>query len=282
MAFIDHIRRCNAWNPADYTPWTVDGRIAGHVRHGLRPVLASYHGLFVDDGGLRLDPRHATRHARNDALAKTARRLHEAGIVHHLTGERFPLRIEGEDVAAIERGAVAVLGIESYGVHVNGVVRRADGLHLWISRRSQTRVYPNQLDNFVAGGQSDGLGITETLAKECAEEAGVDPGLARKAQPIGLISYVMATEPGMGGDGLNRHVLYCFDLELPESFVPKPADGESAGFSLLPVAHVARIVERGFDFKFNCALVIIDFLIRHGLLGPENPDYRALCQGLRR
>jgi 8-oxo-dGTP pyrophosphatase MutT (NUDIX family) len=282
VAFIDHIRRCNAWDPADYTSWTIGGRIAGYVRHALRPRLASFAGLFVDDDGLRLDPRHATPQARSAALAETARRLHEAGIVHYVTGERFPVLVEDEPVAALERGAVAVLGVESYGVHVNGVVRRADGPHLWISRRANTRVYPNQLDNFVAGGLPHDHTIEETLIKECAEEAGLDAALARRATPIGAISYVMATEAGMGGDGLNRHALYCYDLDLPPEFVPRPVDGESAGFSLLPVAEVARIVEGGFDFKFNCALVIIDFLIRHGLLGPSHPDYLALCRGLRR
>lgn len=37
------------------------------------------------------------------------------------------------------------------------------------------------------------------------------------------------------------------------------------------------------DFKFNVNLVIIDFLIRHGLLRPDDePDYVAIVHGLRR
>jgi hypothetical protein len=39
-------------------------------------------------------------------------------------------------------------------------------------------------------------------------------------------------------------------------------------------------VEAGDDFKFNCALVVIDFLIRHGLIAPDHPDYVALVRGL--
>ena len=35
-------------------------------------------------------------------------------------------------------------------------------------------------------------------------------------------------------------------------------------------------------FKFNCNLVLIDFFVRHGLIGPEDPDYVAICRGLRR
>jgi hypothetical protein len=35
------------------------------------------------------------------------------------------------------------------------------------------------------------------------------------------------------------------------------------------------------DFKFNVAFVIIDFLIRRGFVGPEDPDYLDLVHRLR-
>ena len=54
-----------------------------------------------------------------------------------------------------------------------------------------------------------------------------------------------------------------------------------AGFELLPVAEVMARVRDTDDFKINCNLVIIDFLIRHGFIGPDEPDYLDLIQGLR-
>jgi hypothetical protein len=36
------------------------------------------------------------------------------------------------------------------------------------------------------------------------------------------------------------------------------------------------------DFKFNVPLVILDFLVRHGWLRPEDPDYVEIVAGLRR
>ncbi len=33
---------------------------------------------------------------------------------------------------------------------------------------------------------------------------------------------------------------------------------------------------------YDIALVLIDFLIRHGFVGPEDADYLALIAGLRR
>jgi hypothetical protein len=45
---------------------------------------------------------------------------------------------------------------------------------------------------------------------------------------------------------------------------------------------VAETVERTREFKFNCNLVLIDFFVRHGLIGPEHPDYLAIVEGMRR
>lgn len=121
----------------------------------------------------------------------------------------------------------------------------------------------------------------ETVVKECGEEAGVPRDLASLAVPVGIVSYVMATEPGMGAPGLNRHVVHCFDLELPSDFEPLPVDGEVAEFMLLPAVEVQTIIETTRRFKFNCPLVIIDFLIRHGIIRPDRADYVDLCESLR-
>ena len=58
-------------------------------------------------------------------------------------------------------------------------------------------------------------------------------------------------------------------------------DGEVEAFYLWPIEQVAERVRGGDTFKFNCSLVIIDFLIRHGVIEPEHPDYLALQSGLR-
>jgi hypothetical protein len=62
--------------------------------------------------------------------------------------------------------------------------------------------------------------------------------------------------------------------------VPKPNDDEIEHFELWPVQRVIERVRDTMDFKFNCNLVLIDFFIRHGLIGPEEPDYIAIAAGL--
>jgi hypothetical protein len=49
----------------------------------------------------------------------------------------------------------------------------------------------------------------------------------------------------------------------------------------LPVREVAHLMATTTDYKENCNLVIIDFLIRHGYLTPDMPGYLQLLAGLR-
>ena len=75
---------------------------------------------------------------------------------------------------------------------------------------------------------------------------------------------------------------FCFDLELSDDFTPVNRDGEVHEFMLWPIKKAAKVVSATRQFKFNCNLVIIDFLIRHGLIAPEHPDYVEIVRGLRR
>ena len=128
----------------------------------------------------------------------------------------------------------------------------------------------------VAGGQPIGLGILENLIKECDEEASISKTLSIKAIPVGAVSYIMETEAGLKPD-----TLFCFDLKLSDKFVPKNKDGEISKFYRWPMEQVSRMVDEGFDFKFNCNLVLIDFFIRHGCIPSDHPDYLKLIKGLR-
>jgi 8-oxo-dGTP pyrophosphatase MutT (NUDIX family) len=147
---------------------------------------------------------------------------------------------------------------------------------MWIGRRARDKpTYPGLLDNMVAGGLPHGMTALACLIKECAEEAGIPEDWARRAVPVGAITYCAETD-----EGLRPDVQFCYDLELPAGFTPVCGDGEIEAFALLPIAEVAAIVRDSERFKFNCNLVVIDFLVRHGMIGPDAPDYVAIVQGL--
>ena len=81
---------------------------------------------------------------------------------------------------------------------------------------------------------------------------------------------------------LRNDTMFVYDLELPADFKPANNDGEIASFRLMELDEVEEILKAGEDFKFNVALVLIDFLIRHGHIRPEHPDYSDLALGLWR
>lgn len=279
MSFLEHIRACNQRDLTRFRPFHVAGELTGYVRHDMAEAIAPYGDVFdISDGRVALAQNLRTFDERTDAVERVLSALKTSGIMLPWRGEAYAVTAVagGPALFAMERAAVPLFGIRAYGVHLNGYVRNNGRTFLWIGRRARTKhTYPGMLDNMVAGGLPYGLTARECLVKECAEEAGIAPERAARAPAVGAITY-MGTMP----EGLRRDVLYCYDLELPEGFQPVCRDGELESFALMPVEDVAAIVRETRQFKFNCNLVIIDFLVRHGFLGPDDPDYVAIAQGL--
>jgi hypothetical protein len=286
MAFIDRIRACNSYDIERFAGfWAADTHV-GWIHVDRLPQLERFGGLFrVADAAVGLDPALRDPDELTEAMAAVIADLAaDAANVQAPNGlrirqETYAVRPEYADppVMFVDRGAVPFFGIRAYGVHMNGYVRDGDDLKMWIGRRAQDRlVCPGMLDNMVAGGQPADLSLRENLVKECGEEAAIPPALAEQAVAVGAISYCLEAPVGLKPD-----VMFCYDLELPADFVPRNTDGEIEEFMLLPVDEVAALVRDTEAFKFNCNLVIIDFLIRHGLIPPEHPDYLELLKGLR-
>ncbi len=52
--------------------------------------------------------------------------------------------------------------------------------------------------------------------------------------------------------------------------------------ALRGVQGALAVVRDSESFKFNVALVTIDFALRHGVLDPDSePDYQAIVEGMR-
>jgi isopentenyldiphosphate isomerase len=282
MSYLDHIRACNNLNLAHYLPFEIDDRAVGWIHRMNIETLTAYGAVFViDNERVTLVSGLDNFETRSMAVAPVVEGLAASGVILEPRQELYAISEDRHlpPLMQIERSAVPFFGVQASGVHMNGYVRRADGLHMWIARRASGKMtYPGMLDNMVAGGQPFGLGLKENMIKECAEEASIPVEIARTVQAVGVIDYNHQSE-----DTAKPDRQYCYDLELPETFQPMAADGEVGEFMLWPIGKVAEVVRDTFEFKFNCNLVIIDFLIRHGVLDPDTePDYTAICLGLRR
>jgi isopentenyldiphosphate isomerase len=280
MSFLDRIIECNTHDPTRFRPFIVGGQAVGHVRHEFAEHLTPFGDVFrVANDRVELAADLGSYADRTAAVATVLRQLERQGLIDASRHEPFPVTtaFAAPALFEIERTAVPYFGLRAFGLHMTGFVRSTKGIHLWIGRRSWTKpICPGMLDNTVAGGQPVGISLLDNLIKECGEEAGIPSARARQAVPVGCISYLLEWPQGLKPDAM-----FCYDLELPADFTPKNQDGEIEEFFLWPAERAAEIVRDTREFKFNCNLVIIDFLIRHGLLPPEHPDYVEICRRLR-
>ncbi|MDP6805500.1 MAG: DUF4743 domain-containing protein [Rhodospirillales bacterium] len=280
MALLDRVRACDPPELANYLPFRVDADDVGLVTPAFADRLEEFSDVFrVSANAVALAPALRGFEARCGAVAGVLEELARRGHIPGWRDEAYPVgrSFAEPPLFLMERAAVPLFGVRAYGVHVNGIVAGTKA-KMWIARRSLTRpMAPGKLDQLVAGGQPAGLGVKQNLVKESAEEANIGPGLAARAVPVGTISY-LTERP----EGLRNDVLFNYDLVVLRDFRPVNRDGEIEAFYLWPIDEVAAVVEQSEAFKFNCALVVIDFLIRHGHIEADHPDYEPIVRGLHR
>ena len=269
---LDHVARChNVRLPGARRPFRVGTAAVGWVLPDFAAELEQFSAIRRDGNGVRLDGGQAAE------LWAIGRTLAEQGVLGW-RDEAFDVRAEpgGPVLAQLDRGALPAFGVWAEGVHVNGLVRGADGLSVWVGRRAADKaIDPGKFDHIVAGGIPAGLSPQATLVKEAQEEAAIPVALAAAAVPVARIGYTMERP-----EGLRRDLLYCYDLILPADFVPHPADGEVAAFELWPLRRVYETVAGTDDFKFNVNLVLIDLFLRTGLIDPGSAEWRDLRRAL--
>jgi 8-oxo-dGTP pyrophosphatase MutT (NUDIX family) len=254
------------FDPAAHLPLLVDGLQVGWLPRRHAAILAAFDGVLGRQdgqggqdghGGVTLLPGCATAAARNVALAALARQLADAGHVRGWRDELFAVTpaLEAEPFALIERAAARFLGLLTFASHMNGIV--AGQRALWISRRSPHKaIDPDMWDNLVAGGMPAGSDPLETLVRECDEESGIPPDLARRVEAHGVIDVLREIS-----EGVQWERVYVYDLVLPADFVPHNRDGEVAEHRRIdPEALLAIMADRAMTV--DATLVTLDALRR--------------------
>ncbi|VEU38280.1 unnamed protein product [Pseudo-nitzschia multistriata] len=231
--------------------------------------------------------------ARNAILEQFTSLLLECKVISKKHTDMYPVKdlrndCEGEILAEINRSAAPFLGISSVGVHLlcyvrgDGTSRDDDTVCLWLAQRAANKSH-NALrwDPTVAGGQPASLSLFDNLVKEAGEEAGIDPCVvARNAVSTGCLSQ-MTCKPN--GACMKPSLYYTWDMQVGSNFVPHPADGEVAKFQLFSAKELEHEVRNGDRLRPAMILVVTDFLIRHGVITPDNePDYAQILAAMHR
>ena len=279
MSYLEHIIRCNTYSAEKYQPFLIDGETMGWVQKPFMQALLNWPDVFYEENSaLSINPKLINAEARTEACKPILTALHEQGVIDSWVDELYAItHAYGEEPRLlIERASVTFFGVRGYGVHLNGLVKKADGVYIWIARRTKDKPFwPGMLDQMVAGGQPVGIGRFDNLIKESAEEANIPEALTKTAKFVSEIHYRGETHRGM-----NIDTLFNYDLWLPEDFIPENTDGEVDEFILMPLEEMAEITDTTSKFKDNCNLVNIDLLIRQGLINATHQDYDEIKSGL--
>ncbi|KAF4978095.1 hypothetical protein FZEAL_5485 [Fusarium zealandicum] len=210
--------------------------------------------------------------------------------------------------------ARGLFGVITVGVHLNVyTTKQQHGVEvidqIWVSHRAKgvSFSYSGMLDQVVAGGMdlvdqiSGVLSPCVTLKREAEEEAGLLLDLDTKEtfmddedgrrRLVGSVEQAPAItfydfkghDAGCGNQGhLEPGVRFVYDLRVETSFRPRTEEQSIERFDTFAVDEVKQSL-RDKRWKPNCGLVMLDFLVRKGLVTEENDDrFRDITLGLRR
>ncbi|RMZ76866.1 hypothetical protein DV738_g4699, partial [Chaetothyriales sp. CBS 135597] len=278
-----------------------DSCVLGYVHASIAVKIAQSSNWKLTTGGtapacgtLTFTPRRngepvSSLADRNEVLGLELQSLRERNEFKVLNGwrnEKYPIYGPNRELLlSMERSCTPLFGVVTYGIHMTAFVRTDEGIKIWTPRRSLTKpTYPGMMDNTVAGGMSTGEEPFECLVRECDEEASLPEHVVQSAHAVGILTYFHVRDSRAGGEtGLCQpECQYIYDLELPADVVPKPNDDEAIDFQLLSIQDLHTALANG-KFKPNCALVLLDFFVRHGIITPQNePDYIEIVARLHR
>lgn len=210
-------------------------------------------------------------------------------------------------LALINRSTAPFLGIDSVGVHLhcyvtqqqdpsitqdNNCHRKPKIKGLWLARRAPTKSHhPNCWDPTVAGGQPAKLSLLHNIIKEAYEEAGVPSEWINNSNSTPGINFsdyshdpLKITTANSDGSCMKRSLYYSFDLEVPSDWTPTPVDGEVSEFKLYSMNELEREVLFGDAVRPAMRAVLLDFMMRHGVLTSVNDksDLEDLKNAMRR
>jgi 8-oxo-dGTP pyrophosphatase MutT (NUDIX family) len=183
------------------------------------------------------------------SLAAIAGWLHANGLSGPWRDELLPVTgRDGRVLAVVERGAVRVLGLATFAVHLSG--RSAAG-GFWVQQRALDKATdPGQWDTLMGGQMAAGESILSTLERETAEEAGLSPEDLRSLQRV---DDVLVRRPV--AEGFINERIAVFGATLAPSATPVNRDGEVARFECLAEGELAARLAVG-AFTLEATLIL--------------------------
>lgn len=283
MSLLDRLRACVAWDPRIYRPFAAVGRTLGRVDSEMAGLLARFDRVFlVDERAVRLNPDLRTVEARTRAVAEVVRVLTAEGRLPPPSRRLAPvMRYWGESPAFyLESTALPAFGARAFGLAVTAYEDKPQGTVIYVARLAGGPARPfGKLDTTVDAPLDPRRTLRENLLEAAAAWAGIpERTLTLYGKATSLVSYIHALPDG----GLANHAWFCFDLGPLRNFTPRPGGGPAEGYLTMGTQTLLETLRETEDFTRPAVPVLLDFLIRQGLVTPANqPDYQRLIQLLR-
>jgi 8-oxo-dGTP pyrophosphatase MutT (NUDIX family) len=242
---------------ADQAP--VVARDALLVETGVSPIgsVEPRLAMRMAAAGLPIRPTPAgwcvTGAPLNTAFASIAEWLRAQGLASAWRDELLGVNdASGAAVGMIERAAVRPLGITTHAVHLVGWAEQGG---VWVQQRALDKATdPGQWDTLMGGLMSAGESISDTLARETWEEAGLRVGELRE---VVAGSRLVVRRPLTEGYMVEH--IHVHEAMIPAQLTPLNQDGEVAAFERLSVVDLRERLRRGL-FTLEAALILVDAL----------------------
>lgn len=242
----------------------IDEEAVGWVRPRVAEALYGLDRQRVRVSGrdVRLSS-DGTTVGRSGLMQDLAIRLKQQSLLQNWRDEAMQLNVAGQPFLILERAAFRTFGLQTPSVHLNAWVSSADGVELWVARRSPHKfVDPGKLDNLVGGGLAAGESRASGLAREAWEEAGLTLRHPPSAQ---CLLHIHRRIP----EGVQDEHVAVHDLWLPAHIQPRNQDGEVASMERWPVKRVLTHLLAG-EFTWDAGLVVLAGLLRQRYFGSDN------------
>ncbi|OZI77965.1 NUDIX hydrolase [Bordetella genomosp. 12] len=237
--------------PEHARPVYIGGQRCGWATLAACDALRDSGLVRLDDDALWLLPELGPGPALDAALADLAQTLRDASCLRGWRDELLDITAGTQHLGAIERAAMRPLGLPTFAVHLNAWTPEG---RLWVARRALSKsTDPGMWDTLVGGLVGSTESLDQALVRECAEEAGLEPGQIRQRSPLRTVLRMQRRLP----EGYQVEALLSSTCVLSHDTQPANRDGEVMEIATLDATQAVDRIEAG-EFTLEAALVILE------------------------
>lgn len=284
MPFLRHVLRHRFVDLTHFTPVYVDHEQIGWTKTDFAKLLGQFDHVWSFNND-RLSLNLALGGFDNISMA-----VHDVFLEISAQGY-FPVKPDyslmgGDDWLPVgqERWTNPLFKVHRFYSACLGIRRESTMLHgyednqMWLAiRGAGVDADVGCYDMIASGCMTIGQTRQEALYCEAEEECGMPHELMQHVKSGAEIHVMYHLSNGFILD----EICHVFDLDTKNLFKPTVVKKlEVDHFELLSIAEVVELIEKTERVKPQIALLLVDFMIRHGHLKPDIPAYAQIVEEL--